>query len=550
MPIFKSLRSVPILCTTLILSACGGSSSGPAQITTTRPPPVSTTPTWSAGIFQNEDIFKDKCAVSRSGTNPATGNPFADSTGSTLHENHWLRSWSNRTYLWYNEITDQNPANFTDRLEFFKTLKTETITASGTPKDQFHFTINTAEYQQSVSSGTSADYGARFALISSSVPREVRVAYTQTNSPATSAPANLLRGTKILEIDGVDVVNGGTQADIDVLNAGLFPSSTGETHTFTVLDIGSTTPRTFDMTSAVVLTNPVSVIKTLTMADNTKVGYIHFSTFSISSAEEQMFDAISTLRADNVTELVLDLRYNGGGFLAIASEIGYMIAGPTRTSGKVFDALTFNDKYPNTNPITGRALSPTPFFSTTRGFSLAEGQALPNLNLSRVYILSTARTCSASEAVINSLRGIDVEVILIGTRTCGKPFGFYATDNCGETYFTIQFKGTNDKGFGEYTDGFTPLDAQSAIGELITGCEIGDDFSRPLGDENEDMLGAALGYIENGSCPAPMIAQRSFGTDKRTQNDVTALGQSHRLKVQTFLEQSRIINASDATLDK
>ncbi|NNM14564.1 MAG: peptidase, partial [Gammaproteobacteria bacterium] len=236
----------------LCLSACGGggSDSAPAPIVSPPPPPpVSSGPTWTKGVFEDESQFKDRCENPRSGTNPATGNPFPDMAGSILEENHWLRSWSNNTYLWYSEIDDQDPAGFNDPLVYFDELITTAVTPSGNPKDQFHFTYDTAEYQELISSGSSAGYGAEFAIISGAPPREIRVSIVESGSPAANSPASLLRGTEILEIDGVDAVNGGTQADVDVLNAGLFPNAAGEMHTFTVRDIGSSTTRSFSMTS-------------------------------------------------------------------------------------------------------------------------------------------------------------------------------------------------------------------------------------------------------------------------------------------------------------
>ena len=86
-----------------------------------------------------------------------------------------------------------------------------------------------------------------------------------------------------------------------------------------------------------------------------------------------------------------------------------MIAGPS-ASGQTFELLQFNDKHPSTNPVTGNALTPTPFYSNSIGLSVSEGSALPYLNLSRVFVLTSADTCSASEAIMNGLRGIDVEV--------------------------------------------------------------------------------------------------------------------------------------------
>lgn len=493
---------------TVLLAACGGggsNSSAPVSNNPT-PPPVSSGPTWTQGVFASEGQFKNRCASPRSGTNPATGNPFPDVAGSTLFENHWLRSWSNNTYLWYNEITDQNPANFSNRLTYFETLKTTRTTASGTPVDQFHFTQNTAEYQQRVSSGSSAGYGLDLALLRTSPPRDIRIAYTDPNTPASAA--NIARGAIILEVDGVDAVNGGSQSDVDKLNAALFPNSAGESHTFVIQDLGAAQTRSVTLTSQVVTSSPVNRTEVINTPSG-NVGYILFNTFGTSIAEEQIVDAMTAMNNSNVNDLVIDLRYNGGGFLAISAQLGYMVAGNARTNGRTFDALTFNNKHTVTNPVTGNPIRPTPFIDQGVGFTVPEGQSLPSLNLNRVFILSTSGTCSASEALINGLRGVDVEVILIGTRTCGKPYGFYATDNCGETYFTVQFRGENDKGFGDYSDGFNPANASDTLGERVVGCAVPDDFGNALGDENEALLSAALQYRETGVCPVTNATQKA-----------------------------------------
>ena len=181
-----------------------------------------------------------------------------------------------------------------------------------------------------------------------------------------------------------------------------------------------------------------------------------------------------------------------------------MIAGDATTAGQPFETVEFNDKHPSTNPITGQPLVPVPFHPVTQGFSLPSGQPLPSLNLDRVFVLTGAGTCSASESVINSLRGVGVEVIQIGSTTCGKPYGFYPRDNCGTTYFTIQFRGVNAQNFGDYADGFSPANTPLNPGEPVPGCSVADDFSAPLGDPGEDRLAAALAYRDApGSCPAP-----------------------------------------------
>ena len=223
----------------------------------------------------------------------------------------------------------------------------------------------------------------------------------------------------------------------------------------------------------------------------------------IKPAEKLLVDAFETLKESDIVDLVLDLRYNGGGYLAIASQVAYMIAGSSAASGRNFETLQFNDKHPTTNPVTGGNIEPTPFYGTTIGFSLDEGADLPTLDLPRVYVLTNSDTCSASEAIINGLRGIDIEVIQIGNTTCGKPYGFYGFDNCGTTYFSIQFRGVNNKGYGDYTDGFMPVSAAPQEDHEISGCVIADDFDHLLGDENEARLKAALDYRSNGGqCPA------------------------------------------------
>ena len=537
----------------LALCACGGSGGGTTATTPILPPPSANTgPTWTKDVFQNEANFKDRCSVIRSGTNPATGQPYPDVAGSSLYEKHWMRSWSNNTYLWYNEIIDRDPASIADRLDYFEVLKTEATTASGNAKDRFHFSINTSEYQELISSGASAGYGFELALISRSVPRDIRIAFTEPNSPARADPANLARGDIILEVNGVDAINGSSQSDVDTLNAALFPAETGESHTFKIRDLDTQTDRTFTITSAVVTTESVNITKTIDVA-GAKVGYLHFTTFGTSSAEQALFDAMTDFQNNGITELVLDLRYNGGGFLDIAGELGYMIAGAAQTTGRDFDKIVFNDKHPTINPVTGNTITPTPFHSTGQGFSVPNGTALPSVNLNRVFILSTSGTCSASEAVINGLRGVDVEVVLIGTTTCGKPYGFYGTDNCGETYFTIQFRGENDKGFGDYADGFTPIDTAVNNGELITGCEVGDDFSKLLGDESEAQLATALSYMQTGTCPvraevSGVFSKTSVG-DSVGDNVMSLLG-DERVRNLYLLKNSRIENLPIPDEDK
>jgi hypothetical protein len=223
----------------------------------------------------------------------------------------------------------------------------------------------------------------------------------------------------------------------------------------------------------------VDVIETLTG----DVGYMVFNDH-IATAEQALIDAVNQLNAykggQGIDDLVLDIRYNGGGYLAIASQFAYMIAGGAATAGRTFELLQFNDQHPVTNPITGAAISPTPFYSTTLGPPFnggSAGQPLPTLGLPRVFVLTGSGTCSASEAIMNGLRGVDVEVIQIGSTTW--------------------------KDFGDYTDGFSPNNTPAnQAGTVIPGCSVADDFSKQLGDSTEDRLATALAYRDGGACPA------------------------------------------------
>lgn len=507
--LFCSVRVVAPLFFSAVLTVagCGGSGGSPAPRptppTTTTPPP-STGPTWTSGVFADAGQFEQRCEVVRTGVD-LEGNSFPDRPGSTLEENFWLRSWTNETYLWNTEVVDQNPASFNNRLDYFAVLRTTAQTSSGKDKDDFHFSQPTEEFLAQRNSAPTADYGARFVSLSTTPPRDIRVLYTEPNSPASQEVAgqpNFVRGARVIEIDGIDAINGGaTQADLDTLNNGLFPLTAGEIHSFRVRDPDGT-ERNIMLTSANLAPKPVNRFTTIDTAAG-KVGYMLINTFSPFASEEDIATTIADLKTAGVSDLVLDLRYNGGGLLAVAAQLGYMVAGPSRTNGKTFERLQFNAAAGGVDPVTNQTNTPVPFYSTGQGFTLAVGAALETLNLSRVYILSTGRTCSASEAVINGLRGIDVEVVLIGDTTCGKPFGFYPTDNCGETYYTIQFRGVNDKNFGDYADGFIPMNSNASFGVSAPGCAVADDLSKELGDPAEALLAAALQYREDGTCPAP-----------------------------------------------
>ena len=498
----KTSSIVAVMLTGLMLSACGGGggSSSPQPTAVNQTTNTGTTQTGNtnnsgfvAGVFQSSSVFKDSCGAPRTSTASET---FPDMQGSFEDEGYWLRSWSNDTYLWYDEIQDRDPGLYATSAagvaEYFELLKTEATTPSGNPKDRFHFTRDTAEYLAESQQGITFGYGATYKLISSSAPRELVIVLVNDNSPA--ADAGLQRGARIVTVDGVDLING---SDADTLNAGLWPNQVNEDHSFEVLDPGATERRAITMTSAQIDTDAVPQTRIID-TDSGKVGYLLF-TDHILTAEQQLVDAVTQMRDANITDLVLDLRYNRGGYLYLANQVSYMIAG-AGVSGQTFNSLQFNEKNPGVNPVTGGAVSADAFLTTTTENAAPAGAALPTLALPqpRVFVLTTSSTCSASEAIINGLRGVGVEVIQFGSTTCGKPYGFYPQDNCGTTYFTTQFRSVNAAGFGDYPDGFSPVNStESTVGVTLPGCQAVDDYT-PLGETTEPMLAAALAYRENG----------------------------------------------------
>jgi C-terminal processing protease CtpA/Prc len=435
----------------------------------------------------------------------------------------------NETYLYFDEVTDTDPNGFTDTEVYFDELLTTTVSPAGRPTDRFSFTQSTEDFEATRSGDPVFGYGAEFARIqTNTLPRDWRVSFTQDGSNAETA--GFTRGARILEVNGVDFLNGNTNAEVDAIVEGLFPPAIGVDTTFRVRRPDGT-EEDVTVTSQSITIEPVNKVEIIT-ENTTKFGYIHYHTFSPFSGEEQLFDAFTQLAAEDVDELILDFRYNGGGLLALAAQIGYMVAGgdsPDRT----FYLQEFNGRTPGVNPVTGQTVTPIPFLDEGVGFSVNQGTSLPTLDLDRVFILTTERSCSASEAVMNGLAGIGVEVIQIGTRTCGKSTGQFPLENCGVTYAPLHFRGVNDAGFGDFDDGFAPGEQTGSAGPISVGCEIPDDFGADLGTFDEGMTNAAISYALNDTCPdgssgtavslakAPdtPLAARSFGPEDALEDD-------------------------------
>lgn len=541
-----SIRNIFFLAGLIIsLSGCGGSSGGGNSAgcsgsacspntggngsSSISPPAL--LPEGNVNIPPSYTIAR-QCAAPRSSSliNPSTGMAYEDFPGSLETEKKWIRSFVYESYLWYQEMPAVDPAPYvigatvpyasttTNVLHpetlntnydvvdaYFNALRTSATTASGHPKDKFHFTYKTSDWVALSTSGTTTGYGMQIALLSSAPPRNAIVALVDPNTSASLN--NIKRGTQIIAVNGVDVQNG---SDTATINEGLFSPVAGKSYSFTVQDADSTLSRNVTLTASAVTLQPVQNVHTLPQPYS-DVGYILFNDH-IATAEGQLVAAVNQLKTANggagIKDLILDIRYNGGGTLNIASELAYMIGGGPNSNGKTFEQEIFNDKNPfgisPTNAIT-------PFISKGMGYSFPKGQALPQLNLPRVFVLTGGNTCSASESIMNGLQGIGVQVIQIGNTTCGKPYGFFPFENCSTTYFTINLKGVNQLGFGDYADGFTPVPgivSSGGISNKLPGCQVDDDFSSELGEVYEGRVNAALQYRAQGFCSAPSVSSK------------------------------------------
>jgi len=457
----------------------------------------------------------------------SANNPFrADATGPTVTasltvEKSWVRGYMDASYLWYREIPNVNAADplfnvdtssgfYASIDNYFNALLTPNLSTSGLkPKDEFSFTYPTRLWDQLINSGSTAGWGIEWHYDTRDATvgtiNGIRVAFVHPGSPAFDV--GLQRGDLLVTIGGVTASATNNPNAYNAIISQLFPAA-GQRMDFVVNRNGTTI--TVSPTSSGNLTlTPVGQPSVITTSNGKKVGYLLFNDHLLT-AEQGLIGAFSAFTNPPIDELVLDLRYNGGGYLYIASQVAYMIASHqinSPTVGRVFERTVFNDK-------RGAENSDTFFFDTScfpdpRSFNCTNVQPLPQLGLSRVYVLTSGDTCSASEAIINGLRGVGIDVIQIGTTTCGKPYGFFGQSNCGITYFPIEFQGVNAAGFGDYADGFQPDPVGSTTSNRIKGCTSSDDLGDPLGSPNEAQLATALYHVTNGACPPAPLAREA-----------------------------------------
>jgi len=452
-----------LMCTLgLFLVGCGGGSGGQDNSASARPP----TSRELAQICTKDSPYAAKSSK------PSQQGELAD-------EKKWVKAYMSERYLWYKDIPNINENDsrynvlkggvidvWNSLLNYFNDSKTPLKTAIGTLVDKFSFIIDSTEWNNFVESSLRG-YGFMLKTSTQAGQKVLTLAYVYPNSPAKNA--GLARGDQIISIDGASVNDTSAEAT-SIFNEGLRPTKVAP-HQFQILRAGQTLNVTMQ---AEVITLQQVEYKVLNVGSQ-KIGYLLFNSH-VPGAEAYLIQAMTYFKQQAISDLVVDLRYNGGGYLAIANALAYSVAGREKAQGKVFEWTQFSDKRSSENYAM--------YFNS---FGL-NNQAYPSLGLAKIYVLASSGTCSASESFINGLRGIDVQVELIGGTTCGKPYGFYPQDNCGITYGAMEMEGVNAKFEGRFSDGMTPQ------------CTVLDDLSRPLGDASEGMLSVAIKRMQGQSC--------------------------------------------------
>lgn len=377
---------------------------------------------------------------------------------SIANQRQSLRDFMQEQYYWYRDMPapDEGAATMD---AYFQSMLVR-------PLDRFSYSQPTEEYQQVFTEGRRVGYG--YTLVWTDMARtQLRVRSVEPLSPA--ARAGLARGDRIETIDGY------TPADIA---AGLLPPVTtpGVPRTFTVVTAAGQW-KMLTANSEEYLLSPVAATNVFDVpapAGPARVGYLAYNQF-VTYSREQLEAVFLQFAEAGVGEVILDLRYNGGGDVTMSRQLASLLGG-TATLGQIYASLRFNDRQASRNMYL---LFNMP---ATVGTPLGAG-------LRRVFVIASGGTASASELLINGLQPF-VEVVLIGEPTYGKPYGFVPFELCGTTYQAVQFDSLNALGVGGFTSGFPPT------------CSVPDDLEHQLGDPAEARIRTALNYVATGSCGA------------------------------------------------
>jgi carboxyl-terminal processing protease len=378
---------------------------------------------------------------------PAAGQ--CDTAGQVSSVRSTLRDF----YLWYRDLPDPSPSGFSSPEAYLEAVRKK-------PEDTtFSYISGKAADTAFFSDSQFIGFGFRMSLTGTDDLRAVDV---YAGSPA--AEAGLDRGSRFLEINGRSVA---ALVAANQLNDAFGPSEIGVTATVRFVDRGGR-ERTATMTKRLTTIPTVAVTETYRSGGRT-VGYILFENF-VTPSNAALDAAFAQLQSAGAQELVLDVRYNGGGLVSVAQRLGGLIGGAP-TAGQPFVRFIHNDKQSARDST----------------LSFAQPASSSALGLSRLVVIATRSSASASELIISGMRPY-MPVTVVGDRTFGKPVGQYSFDFCDKVLHPVAFSTRNARNEGDYFNGI-PAD-----------CPAPDDFSAALGDASEGSLAEALQFLRTGRC--------------------------------------------------
>jgi C-terminal processing protease CtpA/Prc len=356
-------------------------------------------------------------------------------------------------YFWHTLLpANVNPAQFANPEELLAYL------VSFQPLDLYSFITSFEEDSQFFGAGQYQGFGFSYRFVAPDDPRLTRVF---ASSPA--AQAGFARGQRILTLNGRSIADIQTAEGIDALLA----QSTVE---FTLRDPDNS-EFAVSVTQDVVTIDPLPQWRVIDTPGGS-VGYVEFAAF-VGTADP-VFDSIfASFRQAGISDLILDMRYNGGGLISTTELLGDFLGGSV-ANGLVFSRTLFNSNNSGANR--------TSLFQ----------QLFNSLTLSRLIVITTESTASAAELVTNSMEP-HVEVTIVGDTTFGKPVGQVGIEFCGKILRATAFESVNSLGEGGYYDG------------LPADCAAPDDLSTPVGDDADPNMVTALDYLANGACPVSAI---------------------------------------------
>jgi carboxyl-terminal processing protease len=368
-------------------------------------------------------------------------------------QNTFVRDTLQNIYFWYRELPNLDPARSSSPEAYLDAVRYK-------PLDTY-FSYITGKAADTAFYSDSQFIGFGLSSMQTSAT-DLRLAQVFPDSPASEI--GLQRGDYLLVINGRSVP--------DLIRTGETSSIFGPTEIGVSAEVtwrrrdGSEGRAT--MRKRLVTIPTVSDTRVVAQGGQ-RVGYIHFRNF-VQPSTAALDTAFSSLKAAGANELVLDLRYNGGGLVSVAQHLGGLIGG-VRTNNEVFVEYFHNDKNANRNTV---ARFPSPAAS---------------LDLARLVVVTTRSSASASETMINSLRPF-IPVTVVGNTSYGKPVGQYGFDFCEKVMYPVAFQVRNARGQGDY------------FGGIPADCAAGDDLEHQLGDPSEASLAEALGFLRSGRCSA------------------------------------------------